>query len=88
MSAGIHPAMAAAAVKSGTYGSMMNPGLVHNGVIAKLSNVEITEVISHHMMADIASVIIAAATLTAVAIFLKENKGYVSADGSNALEQI
>ena len=86
MSAGIHPAMAAAAVKSGTYGSMMNPGLVHNGVIAKLSNVEITEVISHHMMADIASVIIAAATLTAVAIFLKENKGYVSADGSNALE--
>ena len=60
MSAGIHPAMAAAAVKSGTYGSMLNPGLVHNGVIAKLSNVEITEVITHHMMADIVGVIIAA----------------------------
>ena len=72
MSAGIHPAMAAAAVKSGTYGSMLNPGLVHNGVIAKLSNVEITEVITHHMMADIVGVIIAATTLTILAIFLKE----------------
>lgn len=27
MGAGIHPAMAAAAVKCGTYGSMLNPGL-------------------------------------------------------------
>lgn len=89
MSAGIHPAMAAAAVKSGTYGSMLNPGLVHNGVIAKLSNVEITDVISHHMMADIVSVVIAATVLTIVAIFLKENKGYVPSDeGADAEENI
>lgn len=87
MSAGIHPAMAAAAVKSGTYGSMLNPGLVHNGVIAKLSNVEITEVITHHMMADIVGVIIAATTLTILAIFLKENKGYLPEGGNDAVAE-
>lgn len=77
MAAGIHPAMAAAAVKSGTYGSMLNPGLVHNGVIAKLAGAQITDVIGNHMMATVAGVLVAAAVLTVVAIVLKENKGYV-----------
>ena len=77
MAAGVHPAMAAAAVKSGTYGSMLNPGLVHNGVIAKLAGVQITDVIGNHMMATVAGVLVAAAVLTVVAIVLKENKGYV-----------
>lgn len=77
MAAGIHPAMAAAAVKSGTYGSMLNPGLVHNGVIAKLAGVQITEVIGNHMLATVAGVVIAAAVLTVIAVILKENKGYV-----------
>ena len=77
MAAGVHPAMAAAAVKSGTYGSMLNPGLVHNGVIAKLAGTQITEVIGNHMMATVAGVLVAAAVLTVVAIVLKENKGYV-----------
>lgn len=81
MAAGIHPAMAAAAVKSGTYGSMLNPGLVHNGVIAKLAGVQITEVIAHHMLATVVGVIVAAATLTVIAVLLKENKGYVPEDG-------
>lgn len=77
MAAGVHPAMAAAAVKSGTYGSMLNPGLVHNGVIAKLAGVQITDVIGNHMMATVAGVFVAAAVLTVVAIVMKENKGYV-----------
>ena len=77
MAAGVHPAMAAAAVKSGTYGSMLNPGLVHNGVIAKLAGVQITDVIGNHMMATVAGVLVAAAVLTVVAIVMKENKGYV-----------
>lgn len=77
MAAGVHPAMAAAAVKSGTYGSMLNPGLVHNGVIAKLAGTQITDVIGNHMMATVAGVVVAAAVLTVVAIVLKENKGYV-----------
>ena len=77
MAAGVHPAMAAAAVKSGTYGSMLNPGLVHNGVIAKLAGTQITDVIGNHMMATVAGVIVAAVVLTVIAIVLKENKGYV-----------
>ncbi len=81
MSAGIHPAMAAAAVKSGTYGSMLNPGLVHNAVIAKLAGVQITDVIANHTMATVVGVLIAAAVLTVIAVVLKENKGYVPADG-------
>ena len=81
MAAGIHPAMAAAAVKSGTYGSMLNPGLVHNGVIAKLAGVQITDVIAHHMLATVVGVVVAAATLTVIAVLLKENKGYVPEGG-------
>lgn len=81
MAAGIHPAMAAAAVKSGTYGSMLNPGLVHNGVIAKLAGTSIPEVIANHTMATVVGVFIAAAVLTVIAVVLKENKGYVPEGG-------
>lgn len=87
MSAGIHPAMAAAAVKSGTYGSMLNPGLVHNAVIAKLANTQITTVIGNHMMATVAGVVVAAVVLTALSIVLKENKGYVP-EGGAAVEDM
>ena len=87
MSAGIHPAMAAAAVKSGTYGSMLNPGLVHNGVIAKLANTQITTVIGNHMMATVAGVVVAAVVLTVLSIVMKENKGYVP-EGGAAVENM
>ncbi|HIU64422.1 MAG TPA: C4-dicarboxylate transporter DcuC [Candidatus Avacidaminococcus intestinavium] len=76
MSAGVHPAMAAAAVKSGTFGSMLSPGLMHNGVIAKLANVQIIDVINNHMIADIAAVVVTAASITLLAYVLKENKGH------------
>ena len=62
MGAGVHPAMAAAAVKCGTYGSMLNPGLAHN---------------PFHYKANIASLLVGAVVLTAIAYFLKENKGHV-----------
>lgn len=87
MSAGIHPAMAAAAVKSGTYGSMLNPGLVHNAVIAKLANTQITTVIGNHMIATVAGVVVAAVVLTVLSIVLKENKGYVP-EGGAAVEDM
>ncbi len=76
MSAGVHPAMAAAAIKSGTFGSMLSPGLVHNAVIAKLANVPVTAVIANHMWADVLGMLIAAASLAVIAIILKENKGH------------
>lgn len=85
MGAGVHPAMAAAAVKSGTYGSMLNPGLAHNPFVAKIAGVEVMDVIAFHYKANITSVIIAAIVLTAFAYFLKEQNGY-KAEGLEADE--
>ncbi|MDF2569747.1 MAG: dcuD 1 [Sporomusa sp.] len=80
MSAGIHPATAAAAVKSGTYGSMLSPGLSHNQVVAKLAKMDVMSVIGIHYIADIVSVVIAAISVTVVAFILKEHKGYKSSE--------
>lgn len=80
MSAGVHPAMAAAAVKCGTYGSMLNPGLAHNPVVAKIAGVGVMEVIAFQFKANIASLIVAALCITAIAYYKKEHKGY-HADG-------
>jgi DcuC family C4-dicarboxylate transporter len=80
MSAGVHPAMAAAAVKCGTYGSMLNPGLAHNPVVAKIAGVGVMEVIAFQLKANIASLIVAAILITAIAYYKKEHKGY-HADG-------
>ena len=76
MGAGVHPAMAAAAVKAGTYGSMLNPGLAHNNMIAKIAGVNVMEVIGFHSMANLVSVLVAAVVLTASAFYLKEHKGH------------
>ena len=78
MAAGVHPAIAGAAVLSGTYGSMLNPGLSHNPFIANLAGVDVMEVIAVHSTADIAAVLIAAASIAIVAKLLKEDKGYVA----------
>lgn len=78
ISAGIHPATAAAAVKSGTYGSMLSPGLAHNVVVAKLAKMDVMSVIAVHYQADIISVVIAAISVTIMAYILKEHKGYNS----------
>ncbi|MBS4913238.1 MAG: C4-dicarboxylate transporter DcuC [Veillonella sp.] len=76
MSADIHPAMAAAALKAGTYGSMLNPGLAHNAFVAKLAQATPMDVIHFHYLANIASLITACVTLSLVAYFTKEYKGH------------
>jgi C4-dicarboxylate transporter, DcuC family len=76
MSAGVHPAMAAAAVKCGTYGSMLNPGLAHNPFVAKIAGVGVMEVIGFHYKANIASLLAAAILITLIAYYKKEHKGY------------
>ena len=78
MGAGIHPAMSAAAVKCGTYGSMLNPGLAHNPFVANIANVDVMEVINFHFNANIASLIVATILITAIAYITKEHKGYVA----------
>lgn len=79
MSAGVHPAMAAAAVKCGTYGSMLNPGLAHNPIVAKIAGVGVMEVIAFQFKANIASLIVAAILITVIAYYKKEHKGYHAA---------
>lgn len=86
MSAGIHPATAAAAVKSGTYGSMLSPGLAHNTFVAKLAQTDVMTVIAVHFKADIVSVLIAATCVTIVAVMLKEQKGYVNSESASLTE--
>ena len=81
ISAGVYPAAAATAVFAGTFGSMMNPGLSHNPFIAKLAGVDVMSVIGVHAKADIIAGVIGALCLTAVAFYLKENKGYVPEEG-------
>lgn len=76
MAAGIHPAMSAAAVKCGTYGSMLNPGLAHNPFVAKIAGVDVMDVISYHYQANLVSLLVAMIMLTAIAYYLKEDRGY------------
>ncbi|SFL93556.1 C4-dicarboxylate transporter DcuC [Pelosinus propionicus] len=76
MSAGVHPAMAGAAVKCGTYGSMLNPGLAHNPFVAKIAGVDVLDVIAFHFKANIASLLTATILITLIAYYKKEHKGY------------
>lgn len=78
MSAGVHPALAAAAVKCGTYGSMLNPGLAHNPFVAKIAGVGVMDVIGFHFKANIASLVAATVLITAIAYYKKEHKGYIA----------
>lgn len=76
MGVGVHPALAAAAVKCGTYGSMLNPGLAHNPFVAKIAGVDVMDVIAFHYHANLASLATATILITIIAYVLKENKGY------------
>lgn len=73
MEAGISPAMAAAAVLTGTFGSMISPGLSHNPFIANIASVEVMDVIAVHYAADVVSVVIGALSLAVLAFILKED---------------
>ncbi len=84
--AGVRPAMAAAAVFSGTYGSMLSPGLSHNPFVAELAKVSVLDVIHTHKYATISSVVVASIVLGLLAFFLKEHKGYVSTDKDFAVD--
>jgi len=82
MAAGVHPAIAAAAVYAGTFGSMLSPGLAHNPFVAKIAGVNVMDFIRVHLFADIVAVLIGAVSITIVAYVLKEHKGYKADDGA------
>ncbi len=86
MAAGIHPAMAGAAVLAGTYGSMLSPGSAHNAFISELSGKTVMEVIAVHAPATIAAGIAGAIILTAIAYIRKEHTGHLAQATEGTME--
>jgi DcuC family C4-dicarboxylate transporter len=80
--AGIHPVIAASAVLAGTWGSVLNPGTVHNPFIAKLAGMDVMAVISGHFVAAMVGLAVVAVSLTAIAIFFKEDRGYETVEAT------
>lgn len=81
---GINPAIAAAAVLTGTFGSMLSPGLSHNPFIAKIANAEVMDVIATHYVADIVAVLIGAISLAVIAYLKKEDGRNIKISGEEA----
>ncbi|HEX7549556.1 MAG TPA: C4-dicarboxylate transporter DcuC [Candidatus Methylomirabilis sp.] len=76
MAAGIHPAMAGAAVFAGTWGSVFSPGSPHPAIIAKIANVSVIDVILAHKTASITGALVVAALLFAEAKLFKQDRDW------------
>lgn len=76
MAAGIHPAMAGAAVFAGTWGSVFSPGSPHPAMIAKIANISVIDVILAHKTASIVAALVVAAVLFAEAKLFKQDKDW------------
>ncbi|QKF64727.1 C4-dicarboxylate transporter DcuC [Campylobacter corcagiensis] len=72
IAAGIKPAMAAAAILAGTFGSVLSPGHSHNAFVADMTGKSIADMISVQFMNAISSVVIMLICLTIVAVIFKD----------------
>lgn len=78
VASGVHPALAAAAVFGGTFGSALSPGNAHNVFIAtRLVNQPVMDVVAVMFWPTVIAVCISAISLTVVGFATKENRGYV-----------
>jgi len=77
IAAGVHPAIAAAAVFAGTYGANFNPGYAQVAVVADVAQANPIDVVANHFYPLLLSGIIGAISLLIVAWIRKEHKGYV-----------
>jgi DcuC family C4-dicarboxylate transporter len=78
---GVHPAIAGAAVLSGTFGNMLNPGFVQVVYVAELAKISPTAVIANHFSAIMASVVIVALSLTLIAYWRKRSENSFEGGG-------
>jgi DcuC family C4-dicarboxylate transporter len=76
MAAGIHPAIAAAAIYAGTYGAIFNPGYAQVAIVVNVAKSTPVAVVANHFTALLTAGTIGAFSLFAVAYMRKENKGY------------
>lgn len=72
IAAGVHPAMAAATVLAGTWGTAISPGNAHNPFVADLAGTDMMTVIIYETPASIIASFVCAAVLTAYAVVFKE----------------
>ena len=77
IAAGVHPAIAAAAVFAGTYGANFNPGYAQVAVVADVAKANPIDVVANHFYPLLLSGIIGAISLLIVAWIRKEHKGYI-----------
>ncbi|HSB69309.1 MAG TPA: C4-dicarboxylate transporter DcuC [Candidatus Methylomirabilis sp.] len=76
MAAGVHPAMAAAAVLAGTWGSVWSPGSPHPAVIAKIANASVMDVILAHKVASLSAAGLVAVLLFAEAKLFRQDRDW------------
>lgn len=87
MAAGIHPAMAAAAVLAGTWGSVWSPGSPHPAVIAKAANVSVMDVILAHKWASLLGAAAVAVLLFAEAKLFRQDRDWTPEKAGANLSQ-
>ncbi len=72
IAAGVHPAMAAATVLAGTWGSAISPGNAHNPFVADLAGTDMMTVIINETPASVIASIACVAIMTVYAVLRKE----------------
>ncbi|WP_437794942.1 C4-dicarboxylate transporter DcuC [Mitsuokella multacida] len=72
IAAGVHPAMAAATVLAGTWGSAISPGNAHNPFVADLAGTDMMTVIINETPAPVIASIACVVVMTAYAVLRKE----------------
>lgn len=82
--AGVVPAVAAAAVLAGTFGSMLNPALPTNAFVARVAAAKVQFVAASHGLPVTLAVVIAALCLTLLALWRKEHCGYAQAGSEDS----
>lgn len=76
IAAGIHPAIAGAAIYAGTYGAMFNPGYPQVSLIVSVSNSDPVAVVANHFYPLLLCGVIGAVSLWLTAKLRHEDKGY------------
>lgn len=83
---GVRPAMAAASVFAGTYGSMLSPGTSHNPFVANIatevygSEFSVLQVIQTLAVPTVVSILVAVTVITILAVVRNDHKGHVTED--------
>lgn len=86
LAAGIHPAIAGAAIYAGTYGAMFNPGYPQNAIIESVSSTDTVTIVANHFYPLLLCGVIGAISLWIYARIAGEDKGYILPDDMNEVD--